>query len=214
MLKADFHVHTKYSMDCNTALESIIRRCRDTGITCVNIADHGTVEGALELQKIAPFKIIVSEEILTPHGEIMGMFLKETIPGKNNAEEAIAAIKQQGGLVCIPHPFDALRGLKVGMEKFEKLAAQIDVIEVFNARCIAQKDNVKAQDFASAHEIPGTAGSDAHTIEEIGGTYVEMPEFSGAQDFLEALKQGNIFSHKASIRVHFSSTWTKIKKSI
>ena len=75
MLKADLHVHTVYSMDCATSLDQIVARCLKLGIDCLAVADHGTIEGALKLKAIAPFTIIVAEEILTPCGEIMGMFL-------------------------------------------------------------------------------------------------------------------------------------------
>ncbi|MDO8688252.1 MAG: PHP domain-containing protein, partial [Dehalococcoidales bacterium] len=135
LLRADFHIHTAYSMDCATSLEEIISRCLETGINCINIADHGTVEGALKMQSLAPFPVIVSEEVLTPHGEIMGMFLKESIPSGLSVEEAISRIKAQDALVCIPHPFDPLRGLRLDSKRFEELAGQIDIIEVFNARC-------------------------------------------------------------------------------
>src|SRR5450759_1842403 len=79
LLKADFHVHTASSMDCSTKIEEIISRCQETGINCVTIADHDAVEGAMKLQKLVPFRVIVAEEILTPQGEIMGMFLQERI---------------------------------------------------------------------------------------------------------------------------------------
>jgi len=81
MLKADFHIHTKYSMDCHNELEDIVKRCQKLGLTCIAIADHDAVEGGLELQKIAPFKVIVAEEVLTHQGEVMGMFLKKRIAG-------------------------------------------------------------------------------------------------------------------------------------
>src|ERR1035437_9200446 len=172
MLKADFHIHTRYSMDCSTRLEDIIRRCQKTGINCVNICDHDAVQGAIELQSEVPFKVIVSEEILTPQGEIMGMFLKERIPSGVTVEQAISRIKEQGGLVCIPHPFDGFRGLKMDIEDVEKLAGKIDVMEIFNARCTLSSYNNKAKAFATSHDIPGTAGSDAHSAGEIGRTYV------------------------------------------
>ncbi|MCX6002849.1 MAG: PHP domain-containing protein, partial [Chloroflexi bacterium] len=131
MLKADFHIHTKYSMDCQNELEEIIERCQTLGINCIAIADHDAVEGALKMQEIAPFKVIVAEEILTFSGEVMGMFLKKHIASGIPIEEAIASIKEQGGLVAIPHPFAPLRGLRLSNEIFERLAPQIDIIEVF-----------------------------------------------------------------------------------
>ena len=112
MLKADFHIHTKYSMDCHNELKDIIERCQKLGLTCIAIADHDAVEGGLELQKMAPFKVIVAEEVLTHQGEVMGMFLKKRIASGIPLQQAIAAIKEQGGLVNIPHPFDPMRGLR------------------------------------------------------------------------------------------------------
>jgi len=104
LLKADLHIHTKYSPDCNTSLEQIISRCQQTGINCIAVTDHGTIEGALKMQSIAPFVIIVAEEILTPRGEIMGMFLKEGIPSGLSVEETISRIKAQDALVPLMIP--------------------------------------------------------------------------------------------------------------
>jgi predicted metal-dependent phosphoesterase TrpH len=72
MLKADLHIHTEYSLDCDTPIEKIVERCQELGINCLVVADHGTVEGAVQMKKFAPFQIIVAEEILTTQGEIMG----------------------------------------------------------------------------------------------------------------------------------------------
>ncbi len=213
MLKADFHIHTVYSMDCNTSLEDIISRCLETEINCIAIADHDSIEGALKIQSLAPFPVIVAEEILTPHGEIMGMFLKEGIPTGLPIEQAISHIKAQGGLVCLPHPFDTFRGLRLESKRLEEMAEQIDIIEVFNARSPLLRSSTKARTFARKYGIHETAGSDAHTPNEIGNTYVEMPEFNGKDDFLQALRKGKISRRRSSPLVHFNSTWTKLKKS-
>ncbi len=214
MLKADLHIHTKYSMDCSTPLEKIINRCLEIGINCIAIADHGTAEGALKMQNLAPFKVIVAEEILTPYGEIMGMFLKETIPSGLSVEQAISQIKAQGGLVCIPHPFDTFRGLRLDSRGLEALVDQIDAIEVFNARGPFLKPSTKAEIFAQKYDIPGTVGSDAHTIGEIGNAYIEMPEFNGRDDFLQALRTGKVVGHRTNPLIHFVTAWEKLKGSL
>ena len=214
MLKADLHLHTEYSMDCSTPLEKIINRCLELGINCIAIADHGTAEGALKMQEIAPFEVIVAEEILTPYGEIMGMFLKETIPSGLSIEQTISRIKAQGALVNIPHPFDAFRGLRLDSRELEALVDQIDAIEVFNAREPFRKPSAKAQAFAQKYDIPGTVGSDAHTIGEIGNAYIEMPEFNGRDDFLQALRAGKVLGHRTSPLIHFVTAWEKIKSSV
>ncbi len=212
MLKADFHIHSAYSMDCTMPLEEIISRCLATGINCIAISDHGTVEGALKMQRLAPFPVIVAEEILTPHGEIMGMFLKEGIPSGLSVPETLARIKAQGALACLPHPFDPLRGFKLDNTKMDELAKQIDVIEVFNARCPFPWCSTKARDFAAKHSIPGTASTDSHSPQEIGSTYTEMPEFQGKADFLQALSKAKFHQHRSSPLVHFNSTWAKLKR--
>ena len=212
LLKADLHIHTEYSMDCNTPLDKIITRCLETGINCIAIADHGTIEGALKMQSIAPFKIIVAEEILTSHGEIMGMFLNDGIPSGISVSEAISQIKAQGGLVCVPHPFDMFRGFALGDKMLEEMVEQIDVIEVFNSRSPILRSTTKARVFAEKYGLAQSAGSDAHTPGEIGNAYVELTEFNGKDDFLQALGKGNISGHRTNPLVHFNSTWAKLKK--
>jgi predicted metal-dependent phosphoesterase TrpH len=213
ILKADFHIHTKYSMDCNMPLEDIINRCLETEINCIAITDHDAIDGALKMQTLAPFTVIAAEEILTSHGEVIGLFLKEWIPSGLPIEQAIARIKAQGGLVCLPHPFDTFRGLRLDSKRLEDLVGQIDIIEVFNARSPIPRDSNKARDFARKHDLPGTVGSDAHSPGEIGHTYIEMSAFDGQEDFLKALREGKIHRHRSSPLVHFSGIWAKIKKA-
>ena len=214
MLKADLHVHTRYSLDCNTPLPKVISRCLDIGINCIAIADHGTIAGALKMQKLAPFTVIVAEEILTTHGEIMGMFLQEEIPGGLSVEQTIARIRDQNGLVCIPHPFDRLRYSALDSNIVEELAEQIDVIEVFNARSLLANLSNKAQLLAEKYGIRQSAGSDAHTAGEIGNAYIEMPEFKGRDDFLPALAKGKVVGHRTNPMIHFASVWSRLKGSL
>ena len=212
LLKADLHIHTEYSIDCATPLDKLIERCLKLGVNCIAIADHGTVEGALILKDIAPFTVIVAEEILTPDGEVMGMFLKETIPSGITVSEVISRIRAQNGLVCIPHPFDIFRPSALGSRILEKVADQIDIVEVFNARTLPFQNQNKAMSFAEEHGLGKSAGSDAHTLPEIGNAYIEMPKFNHRDDFLNALAQGNIHGHKTNPLTHFVSLKNKIIK--
>ena len=201
-------------MDCNTPLEKIISRCRELGINCIAIADHGTAEGALKMQKMAPFPVIVAEEILTHHGEIMGMFLKETIPSGLSVEETVSRIRAQGGLVNIPHPFESIRGSSLNGKVIEEIAEQIDLMEVLNSRSPLPANSAKAQAFAQKHGIAQSAGSDAHTLYEIGNAYVEMPEFNGKDEFLQALAQGKIHGHRSSPAMRLFSTCVRLKNQL
>jgi hypothetical protein len=179
-------------------LEKIIERCREVGVNCIALCDHGTAEGALRMRKLAPFKVIVAEEV----------------PSGLSVPETIARIKAQGGLVCIPHPFDTFRGSAMKGQILEEIADQIDVLEVLNARGILGRDSKKAKAFAAKHGFVRSAGSDAHTLREIGNAYVEMPEFEGKEDFLEALKKGKISGHRSNPLIHFASLCNRIKSKL
>jgi predicted metal-dependent phosphoesterase TrpH len=219
MLKADLHIHSEHSFDSTMSAETVIQRCMKKGINCVAVADHGKIGGALELKAKAPFEVIIAEEILTPEGEIIGLFLTEEIPSPIPAEEAINRIRGQKGLVCLPHPFDPLRGIKGANNrdngKLAELAGAVDVIEVFNSRALPFGDpNRKAKAFAERHGLLCSAGSDAHVPSEIGRAYVELPEFHSREEFRAALRQGRIVGHRSSPLVHVWSTLRTLKKRL
>jgi hypothetical protein len=207
-------MHTKYSMDSKSSLEDIIARCQKTGINCVAITDHNTVEGGLKMKRLAPFTVIPGEEILTPNGEIIGYFLKEWIPSGLPIEKVIEAIRAQGGLVAVPHPFDVFRGLRnMDDRRREELASQVDVVEVFNARSLLPWYSDKASDYAHRHDLPASAGSDAHTMREIGKTYVEMPTFEEKEGFLKSLRAAKIHGCRSSPFVHAYTAFVKLMKA-
>jgi len=213
LIKADLHVHTGYSMDSKASLERIVEHCLQVGINCLAIADHNTMAGAVRLKEMAPFQIIVAEEVLTTCGEVIGMFLTEEIPSKLTIEEAISRIKAQQGLVCIPHPYDNFRLSAFRNEAFAAIMPQVDIIEVFNSRSFSPHNSAKAKKLAEKFGKPVSAGSDAHTPAEIGKAYVEMPDFNDKETFLSSLAKGKIMGRKSSPLVHFASTWARLTKS-
>jgi len=214
LIKADLHVHTCYSIDCLTPLEQIVARCLELGINCIAVADHNTIAGALKLREIAPFKVIIAEEILTHVGEIMGLFLNEAVPRGLSPQETISRIRSQGGLVAIPHPFGRPLPWNNNTLTSTDVLSQVDIIETFNSRTPFSNSIARAWELAKEQRKVASAGSDAHTLGEIGRAYVEMPEFDGPDDFLNSLAQGKIFGQKSSYLAHFASTWAKIRKHI
>ena len=214
MIKADLHVHTCYSIDCLTPIERIVDRCLEIGINCIAVADHNTIAGALKLREFAPFKVIVAEEILTPVGEIMGLFLSKEVTQRLSPQETISQIKSQGGLVAIPHPFGRLLPWNANPLTSAEILSQVDIIETFNSRSPFSDSNARAWKLAKEQGKAASAGSDAHTLGEIGQAYVEMPEFDGPDDFLNSLAQGKIFGQKSSYLAHFASTWARTRKYI
>ena len=213
MIKADLHIHTGYSPDSATPLERVIARCTERGINCVAITDHNTIAGALDMKRVAPFKVIVGEEIDTAQGEVIGYFLTDEIPRGLPADETVRRIKKQGGLVAVPHPFDSFRLSALRRDTLEELVPHIDIIEVFNARLLLRRHADRARAFADAHGLLASAGSDAHTASEVGNAYIEMPDFNDRNDFLSSLAQGTVVGRLSSPFVHLRSNWAKLGRA-
>jgi hypothetical protein len=213
LIKADLHVHTWHSIDSNMSYGQLIKACQAKGINCVAVADHGTTRGARDLQKISPFKIIVCEEVLTPYGEIMGMFLQEDIPAKLPVADAVKAIREQGGLINIPHPFDRVRPSAFrNLKMLESIAGQIDIIEVFNSRSLFPGAESRARAFAAKHNKIISYGSDGHSPSEIGCACVEMDAFNTHEEFLSALSSATLYGRKSSPLIHIISSAARFRK--
>lgn len=213
MIKADLHIHTHYSGDSDTTLEKLVERCRIMGLGAIAVTDHDTAEGALKLagQKL-PFKLIVGEEVMTTEGELIGLFLKESIPGGLSPEETIGRIRQQGGLVCVPHPFDRYRSSAMQAAALERIAGLIDIVEAFNARSIPAQDLSLPDKFAESRKLLKGAGSDSHSAAEVGRAYVTIPDFEGRDDFLKAMAEAQIHARHHSPFIYMRSLSRRIKK--
>jgi predicted metal-dependent phosphoesterase TrpH len=179
--------------------EHFVEACLRTGINCIAVTDHNEIEGAHQVRKIAPFQVIVGEEIRTRDGEISGLFLRERIPPNLSAEETVREIRAQGGLVYVPHPFATGVTMRLRRAKLDALIRQVDILEGWNSRALLKRSDFRAQAYALAHGKPFAAGSDAHSRFEIGAAYMDMEAFRGKKDFLEKLQSGRLVGRKTNI---------------
>lgn len=213
--QVDLHSHTLWSKDCLTKFETIIRLGAKRGIDRIAITDHNTAEGALAMQKIAPDLVIVGEEIMTSQGELLAYFVRESVPAGLTPEETIRRLRDQGAVISVAHPFDRLRKGAWHEDDLQRIAAQVDAIEIFNARCMVLEDNDKALRFAQDHRLIGTAGSDGHTAIEYGRTVVQMRPFDNdPEDFLDALHTAAYVKRLSPFFVHFGSKAAKWQKKL
>jgi len=214
LLKADLHTHTYFSPDGLTSPEEYVQTCLKRGINCVAVTDHNEIGGALAIQKLASFTVIIGEEVESSEGEIIGLFLREEVPGGLSPEETVRRVKEQGGLVCVPHPFDRFRHEHLDEAALMRILPQVDIIEALNARTTLRADNEQAARFAQEHGLAMSAGSDAHSARELGRACVEMPDFEGPQEFLKALRQGRIVGRLSSPLVHLFSRWARLRRRL
>jgi predicted metal-dependent phosphoesterase TrpH len=170
----------------------VARRCRQLGLSPVFLTDHEGIAGAQSLIEAGQIAVI-GQEILTTEGELIGLFLKVPVPSRLSPEQAVGAIKNQGGLVYLEHPYDTSRR-NLREEAIERIARQIDIVEVVNGRSQPEL-NRRAEELRSTLGVAAGAGSDAHTLAEIGSVFVEMEAFDGPQDFLAKLRRSKVVTH-------------------
>src|SRR3989304_5793722 len=133
-MKAHLPAHTPFSRDALTSVETFARRYQRAGIDCVAVSDHNNIDGALAVREIADFRVIVAEEIKSTEGEIIGLFLQEGVRKGLTPEDTVRAIREQGGIVLVPHPYDRLRRSVLREAALLRIMPDGDVIEVFDAR--------------------------------------------------------------------------------
>ena len=196
LIEVDLHMHTDHSGDCATPVEVLLQTARDRGLGAIAITDHNEVSGALEAAAIAEsmdgLKVIVAEEVKTAEqGEVIGLFLKEKIPKGLTMAETIAAIREQGGLVYVPHPFDRFHSVP-DYEHLLDMVEEIDLLEVFNPRVALTAFNEEAVRFAGKYRIVPAAGSDSHVAQGLGSVRQRIHDFDGPAEFLEAMRDADI----------------------
>ncbi len=199
-INADLHMHSNFSKDCTHTVESIIRTAREIGLGAIALTDHNEIKGAFLARELAegdPF-VIVAEEIKSKEGEVIGLFLQEYIPPKLSFDETLSRIKEQGALVYVPHPFDALRTTPTYQTLVDNLH-RIDVIEIYNAKVALSSFNLSAERFAAKYNIVAGAGSDAHVLQALGTAMLRMPKFDDPESFMAALWEADIIARRKSL---------------
>lgn len=157
----DLHTHSVASPDGSLDVQDYRSILEQGRLQYVAITDHNTIDFAVQMQAELGNHIIVGEEISTGEGEIIGLYLTHSIPPTATALEAVRAIKKQGGLVYVPHPFETVRS-GIVPEALQRIADKVDIIEVHNGRAIFQNFSKDASLWGQTHSVPGAASSDAH----------------------------------------------------
>jgi hypothetical protein len=202
LIDVDLHMHTDHSPDSATPVEHLLATARAQGLGAIAVTDHNETSGALEAAaKSEAFgvKVIVGEEVKTAsQGEVIGLFLTERIPRGLTLRETVDAIREQGGLVYVPHPFDRMHSVP-DYEHLLTILEDIDLIEVYNPRVAIGSFNEEAARFAEKYRIVRGAGSDSHVAAGLGSVRVRMRDFDGPQEFIASLRDADILRKPTSL---------------
>ena len=222
-IKLDLHVHTIYSGDSFITPEIALKYAKIKKLDGFAITDHDTLKAYNILRKKNhnnELIIIPGMEIKTHIGEVIGLFINEEINVRDNRFVSIVEkIKENNGLVVIPHPFDFLRDnrLKINLLSDNMIKKYIDGIEIINSRIIFKRCVNKARKFNRKYQLFETGGSDAHSNEEIGNGYTFIKDVDNS---LESIRKGLLANKSKSMGVlsspfvHAKTVFNKLKKGL
>ena len=216
-MRLDLHVHTRFSHDSAAPVRSVLERCRESGLGLVAITDHNNIDGALEARSARLFPVIVGEEIKSASGDIIGLFLEEAVPGGLPPLETVRRIRDQGGLVGVPHPWDRVRPSALGRNALLDIVHLVDFLEGYNGHTMLAVDNRKGEDFAAEHGLPTVASSDSHSALELGRTYTDVPEalWDGTPDgLLRAIRAGRWTGRRPNPLLLMAPGYAKLRKML
>jgi predicted metal-dependent phosphoesterase TrpH/glycosyltransferase involved in cell wall biosynthesis len=204
----DLHMHTSWSHDCAIEVDELLTHAETEGLGAIAITDHNAFGGAREaLAATTILTVIPGEEIKTDRqGEVIGLFLAEEIPKGMSFADTVAAIKEQDGLVYLPHPFDRLHAIP-DATTLRRHLADIDVFEVYNARLLFDAYNDEALRFARKYNLTMGAGSDAHVLQGVGTGALRMRAFHDREEFLASLRSAEVLRRPKSLLYLQSLKW-------
>jgi predicted metal-dependent phosphoesterase TrpH len=201
-IHCDLHMHTSWSHDCAVDPADLVMYAETIGLGAIGVTDHNVLGGGLEAAQLtrgSDLLVIPGEEIKTDgQGEVIGLFLEREIPRGMSFGDTITAIKEQGGLVYLPHPFDRLHSIP-DAETLHRHLADIDVFEVYNARLLFEAYNDEAVRFAHKYNLTVGAGSDAHVLQGVGTGALRMRRFEGPEEFLLSLRTAQVLRRPRSL---------------
>jgi len=207
---ADLHMHTSWSHDCQVPVEELLDHAEAEGLGAIAVTDHNVFGGAREAVDLARGRdlvVIPGEEIKTDgQGEVIGLFLSEEIPRGLSFAATVDAIRAQGGIVYVPHPFDRLHAIP-DAATLRRHVQQIDVLEVYNARLLFEAYNDEALRFARKYDLTMGAGSDAHVLQGVGTGALRMRAFDGPEEFLASLRGAQVLRRPRSLLYLQSLKW-------
>ncbi len=167
---------------------AVVRKAREEKIDVLCITDHNSTAGAAKAKEasrcVEGIEVVMGEEVTTADGEVLALFINETIPPGLSIEETLDRIRSQDGLAVAPHPF-SLHCPCLG-ERINEL--DLDGIEVLNGGHIDDYSNARAQKEGESGRFARTGGSDSHYLPTVGMAYTTF-EGGTAEELRRAILQ-------------------------
>lgn len=213
MFKIDLHTHSTASPDGGITVDEYIKLIGEEKLDYIAVTDHDSTKNARSLHRTLGDKIIIGQEVTCREGEIIGLFITETIKPNRPAEVVAKEIKKQGGLVYIPHPFETIRkGLPKSL--LDSMVDLVDIVEVYNGRALVQNKGPEASVWARVNHKVTAASSDAHGLKGVGTAYSVINKPPTTHNLIQQLNLGHRNMQRPPLKTLLYPKANRIKQKL
>jgi len=177
-MKIDLHIHTSPLSACSYIdPQKLIQEARRLQLDGICLTEHQVVWDPDEVDKLAAeagIRIFRGNEFTTNQGDILVFGFYEDIKELLIIQELREKVTAAGGYMIVAHPFRGFKTFGIGQLQLtvaqackRKVLEFVDAVEVGNGKLSPEENNM-ARKVAEKLSLPGTGGSDAHRVDEIG----------------------------------------------
>ena len=185
MMQIDLHIHTSPLSACSYIdPQELIQEARRLQLDGICLTEHQVVWDPDEVDKLAGeagIRIFRGNEFTTNQGDILVFGFYEDIKDLLIIQELRDKVTAAGGYMIAAHPFRGFKTFGIGQLQLtvdqacqRKVLEFVNAVEVGNGKLSPDENNM-ARKVAENLGLPGTGGSDAHRVDEIG-TWVTVFE--------------------------------------
>ena len=177
-MRIDLHIHTSPRSACSyiDPLE-LIKEAQRLNLDGICLTEHQVLWDSGDVEKLAReggIKIFRGNEFTTNQGDILVFGLYKDIKELLMIQELREEVKSAGGFMIAAHPFRGFKTFGIGQLQMtvehackRKVLEFVDAIEVGNGK-LSPDENDMARKVSEKLDLPGTGGSDAHRVDEVG----------------------------------------------
>jgi predicted metal-dependent phosphoesterase TrpH len=177
-MRIDLHIHTWPRSQCSHIKpKDLVQEALRVGLDGFCLTEHQVLWDPAEVEALAGdtgLTILRGNEITTAQGDVLAFGLEKDIKGVITIRELKEEAEEEGAFLILAHPFRGFklfgigeRDMKIDQAARKKAFQFVDAIEIRNGN-IRDQENQMAEKVAERLNLPGTAGSDAHHLDNVG----------------------------------------------
>lgn len=210
-MRIDLHTHTSPRSACSSLDPlDLVREATRLGLDGICLTEHQVLwqpDEVAELAQATQVKVFRGNEFTTNQGDILVFGYEEDVKELLTIEELRDAVTTAGGFMIAAHPFRGFKTFGIGQLQMtvEQAASRkvfdfVDALEIRNGK-VSDQENDMAARVAARLDLPGTAGSDAHRLDEVGKWVTDFERaIEDEQELIEELRAGRFIVSDASGR--------------